>query len=384
MYQLNQEHLEYKRTLRHFVNNEIIPYAREIDQSGKFPLELIRKCGANGFLSTAFTACSQYPSKDTMFTVLLLEELSRGLGALGLILSPQFQGISLLAAYGSEELKNKILNPALNGELLLAYAITEEKNGTNALEITTTAVKDGNDWILNGKKCWITNAGIADGYLISTLTASASKRRSLSFFYVDKSTPGITFSKEDSMLGCSNSIMGTIELNNCRVPASHLIGSENEAYGFMKHSLNQGRLVISATAIGIAHRALELAIDYSNSKEFFGRKLSSHQGVSFPIAEMYAELAACKSMLYHTSALCDANQSFTADAAALKIMANETCLHICRHSIEIHGAYGLSKASDIERCYRDAQMLTTAEGTLSACKMSIASSLIKSSLDLFL
>lgn len=381
MYQLTQDQLKYKHLIRKYVNTELIPMSERLDASKKFPSDILKKCGELGFLNVSFTPCPKYQSGDAIKAVILLEELSRGLGSLGLILSPQLQGISLLASYGSPEIQNAFLEPALMGEKFLSYATTEEKSGTNALDISTTATKDGDEWILNGKKCWITNAGLADGYFISAQTAMASKRRSISFFFVEKTAPGITFLKNDAMTGCTNSIMGTIELKNCRIPSNHLIGVENEAYTFMKHSLNQGRLAIAATAVGIAHRALELAIDYSTSKEFYGRKLYSNQGISFPIAEMYAQIAACKSMLYHTASLCETNQSFSADAAALKIISNETCIQACRKSQEIHGAFGLSKASEIERCLRDSHMLTTAEGTLSACKMSVSSSLLKASLN---
>ena len=381
MYQLTEQQLNFKHRIREYVNNELLPITQELTNSGKFPSEIIRKCGELGFLNTSFTPIPSTPSGGAIETSILIEELSRGLGSLGLILAPHFQGISLLSTYGSSEIKSKYLIPALHGQTIFSYAITEETSGTSVLDISATATKDGDSWILNGKKYWVTNAGIADGYFIGVQTAFASKRRSLSFFFVEKNTPGLSFKKNDTMTGCSNSIMGTIELKNCRIPSTHLIGIENEAYGFMKNTLNLGRLAASAASIGIAHRALELAIEHSTSRELYGRKLYSHQGISFPIAEMYAQIASCKTMLYHTSALCESNQSFSADVAALKILANETCIQVCRKSQEIHGAFGLSKASEIEHCLRDAQMLTTAEGTLSACKMSISSALLKSSLD---
>lgn len=381
MYQLTQQQMTLKNEIRKFVNENLIPIAKELETSHKFPSEIIKRCGELGYLNTSFTPTPSITSGGAIETAILIEELSRGLGSLGLILAPHFQGISLLSIYGSSELKSKYLTSALHGQSIFAYAITEENSGTNVLDISATATKDVNDWILNGKKCWVTNAGIADGYFICVQTALASKRRSLSFFFVEKNTPGLSFAKNETMTGCASSVMGTLELNNCRIPSTHLIGTENDAYGFMKSSLNLGRLAASAASIGIAHRALELAINYSTSREFYGRKLYSHQGISFPIAEMYTQIAACKNMLYHTAALCESNQSISTDVAALKLLANETCIQVCRKSQEIHGAYGLSKEAEIERCLRDAQMLTTAEGTLSACKMSVSSSLLKSSLD---
>lgn len=383
MYQLNKEQLEYKKKLRNFVDDELIPMANALDASEKFPSEIIKKLGTLGFFKTSFSSPEDTTCGNAIETVILFEELSRGLTALGLILAPHFQGIALLASYASDTLRSSYLDAAFSGDVLFSYAITEESGGTNALDISTTATKNGDSWILNGKKCWVTNAGIADGYFILAQTAIASKRRSLSFFFVEKGTPGLVFKKKEKMIGCSNSIMGTIELNQCSISLDHLIGTENEGYMLMKQSLNHGRLAIAAAAIGTAHRALELCIHYASWKEFYGRKLYSHQGISFPIAEMYAEISACKNMLYHTAGLCDLKESFTADAAALKILANTTCMQICQKSQEIHGAFGLSKDSEIERCLRDSHMLSTAEGTLSACKMTVSSALLNSDLNLY-
>ena len=382
MYQLTPELIEFKRTLRNFINSKIVPQIPALNASGKFPSKIISELGAAGYLNTSFE-CDPPVQNSCMKTVLVLEEISRALGSLGLILTPHFQGVSLLSKYADESLKKTFLESALQGEHLYAYSITEESGGTNALNLSTTGIKDGDSWIINGQKCWITNAGVADGYFINAQTANSSKRRSMSFFFINKDTPGFHFKEKAHMTGCTNSVMGTIELNNCRIPESCLIGTVNEGYSIMKHSLNQGRLGISAVSIGIAERALELAIDFSKKREYYGRKLHSYQGISFPIADMYSKINSVRNMLYHTASLCESNQSYSVEAASLKLMANEVSIDVCRKSQEIHGAYGLSKDSEIEHCLRDCSMLTTAEGTLSACRMSISSALLNSSLDYF-
>lgn len=380
MYILTSEQENFKKEIREYVNKEILPNANTLDVSEKFPRYIIEQCGTLGFLNTSFS--SNIPlSKKATNTVIFLEEISRGLASLGLILCPHFQAISLIASHAADSLKTNLLTPALQGKKIFAYAISEENSGTNALEISTTAVKDGNEWVINGKKCWITNAGVADGYFINALTASTSKRRSISFFYVDSHTKGLIFHEKKKMTGCSNSIMGTIELQNCRIPSEHLIGIENEGYSLMKSSLNQGRLGMAAVVTGIAQRAFELAIDFSTHREFYGRKLYSHQGISFPIAEMFAQIISTKNTLYHVAMLCETDKPYSVEAAALKMFANETCNTVCRKSQEIHGAYGLLQNSEIERCFRDSCMLTVAEGTIAACKMSISSALLNSSLD---
>lgn len=379
MYKLTQEQIEFQTSIREYVDKEILPKANALDASGKFPHSILDQCGELGFLNTSFSV-NTISSRGATDTVIFLEEISRGLGSLGLILCPHFQGISLVESYGTDKLKEKILLPALQGKKLFSYAISEENSGTNALDISTTAVRDGDEWIINGKKCWITNAGVADGFFINAQTASTSKRRSMSFFYIDSETKGVFFHEKNKMTGCNNSVMGTIELKNCRIPVDHLIGIENEGYSLMKNSLNQGRLGIGAVAIGIARRSLELALNFSTNREYYGRKLFSHQGISFPIAEIFAQIVSAKNTLYHVASLCESGKGYSVEAAALKMFANEMCSSACRKAQEIHGAYGLSKESEIERCLRDSYMLTSAEGTISACKMSIASALQNSSI----
>lgn len=380
MYKLTQEQTEFQKNIRNYVDKEIIPKANALDISGKFPRSILEQCGELGFLNTSFSV-NTLSSGSATNTAILLEEISRGLGSLGLILCPHFQGISLIESYGTKELKEKILSPALQGKKIFSYAISEENSGTNALDISTTAVRDGDEWIINGKKCWITNAGVADGFFINAQTAFGSKRRSMSFFYIDSETKGVFFYEKNNMTGCNNSVMGTIELKNCRIPVDHLIGIENEGYSLMKNSLNQGRIGIGAVAVGIARRSLELAVNFSTSREYYGRKLFSHQGISFPIAEIFAQITSSKNMLYHVAALCESGDNYSVEAAALKMFANEMCSKACSKAQEIHGAYGLSRESEIERCVRDSYMLTAAEGTISACKMSIASALQNSSIN---
>lgn len=379
MFTLTQEQMDFKRNVREFVEKEVQPTTQKLDTSAKFPYQIIKRCGELGFLDTLFSQSSSH--METTRSILFLEEISRGLGSLGLILCPHFQGITLLSTAACDSLKSEILPQALTGEKVLAYAISEESGGTNALGISTTAVRDSDSWIINGKKCWITNAGAADGYFITAQTASTSRKRSISFFYIDSNNAGVILREPSKMIGCNNSIMRTVLFNDCRIPANCLIGTENEGYPLMKETLNLGRLGISAVATGISQRALELAIEFSESRTYYGRKLSSNQGISFPISEMYAYVSALKNMLYHTAALSESGKSYTVEVSALKIIANEICRKICQKAQEIHGAYGLSKGSEIERCLRDSYMMTSAEGTTQACKMAISSALFNSPLE---
>lgn len=375
MYDFTQEQLDFRKNIREFVDKEVLPQAQRIDISSKFPYQIIKRCGELGFLDHLFSSETNYSNMEVTRGVIFLEEISRGLGSLGLILCPHFQGTTLLSTAASESLRTELIKQVYTGEKLFAYAISEASGGTNALDIATIAVRDGAEWVINGTKCWITNAGIADGYFISARTASSSQRRSISFFYIDSSDIGVIHRERNKMIGCNNSVVGTVQFKDCRIPANRLIGIENEGYTLMKDTLNQGRLGISAVAAGIAQRALELAITFSGSRKYYGRKLSSNQGIGFPIAEMYAHISALKNTLYHTASLCENKKPYSVEVSALKILANEVCSQACQQAQEIHGAYGLSKDSEIERCLRDSYMMTTAEGTTQACKIAVASAL---------
>lgn len=379
MFNLTQEQISFRKNVRAFVEDEIFPIASNLDTFAKFPYQIIKRCGDLGFLNILFSHSAPSGSLKATEGVIFLEEISRGLGSLGLIFCPQFQGTSLLLSSTSDYLKSEVLIPALKGEKILSYAIGEETGGTNALDISTTAVRDGDSWIINGKKSWITNAGISDGYLITARTGSVSKRRSISFFYISSKDKGVIAHERAKMIGLRNSVMGNVEFINCRIPADRLIGFENEGYELMKSSLNQGRLQIGAIATGISQRAMELAIDYSSNRESCMRKLTSYQGISFPIADMFTHIIALRNMVYHTAALCESGVPYSIEGASLKVFASETCRNVCMQAQDIHGAYGLSQDSEIERCLRDAHMLTAAEGTVSACKISISTALLNGS-----
>lgn len=381
MYCLSEEKKQLKRTVKKFVEEEICPVAPMLDKSGVFPTNLITRCGELGFANTFFTMDSGGRSYGALDGVIIIEELSRGLGSLGLIMCPHYQCCDLIAQAGDEELKQSILGPAMKCEKILAYALSEASGGSDALGIDTTAIRNGDCWVLNGAKCWITNAVYADGYIVAAKTSAYGRSRSVSLFYVDKNSPGLILCENDKMIGMHNSPIGTVRFEDCRIPIDCLIGIENEGYRLIKLALNEGRLSLSAVAIGIAQRAMELSTDYSSSMGQYGRSLSSYQGISFKIADMYTNIAAARYMLYHVASICDMRISYTAEAAALKLFSTEMCCAVCRDARQIHGANGLNKEFEVERCFRDSQMLTIAEGTSEICKIIVSNAMYHSKVD---
>lgn len=375
MFQLNGQQKQLRQELRSFVEREILPHRDSYEQSRIFPRELFLKLGKEGYLDLTF----QHKRPDARYggieSSLIIEEISRGLPSMGLSMSPHVQCQNLLALYGSRRLREQVVPAAMGGELLLGFALSEASGGSDALGIDTVAAYDGDGWVLDGEKCWITNAGAADGYVIAAKSARSGRYRDVSLFYVDARTPGLDDSFRASLTGMNNSPNGTIRLKRCRVPADCLIGRENDAYGLIKVLLNEGRLNMSALGVGIAQGAMELAVRFTDSHGRFGRNLASYQGVSFQAARMYEKVFVARNALYAVADLLENQQHASMEVAAVKLFATEMCLEVCRAAVQLHGARGLSQDSAVDRYWRDAQMLTIGEGTSEICQIVISGKL---------
>lgn len=374
---LSDEQLAFKKELRDFTDAEIRPAAGELEKSGAFPRTLYTRLGSLGYLDANFALGRPGAKHNVLEGVIIIEEISRGLASLGLIISPHVQCCDLVATAGSENLRREVLQPALRGEKLLAFALSEESGGSDALGIDTTAVRSGESWILNGKKCWITNAGVADGYVVGAKSPASGRSRSVSLFYVDRSAPGFSVCEQDSMVGMHNSPTGSILLDDCVIPADCLIGSENDAYPLIKTLLNVGRLNMAAVALGIAQAAMEASIAYTSTIGQYGRSLSSYQAIAFMVADMYTKITAARNSLYHVASLFEAGKPATTEVAALKLYATEMCCEVCKTARQVHGANGLKTGSEVERCFRDAQLLTIAEGSSEICRIVVSNALYR-------
>lgn len=376
MFLLTKEQEKLRSELREFVDSEICPVATELDIRGGFPHELFSRIGKQGYLDAEFEYVGSGAKYGSIEGTIIMEELSRGLASLGLILSPHYQCSELIAYAGSSTLKKKIIEPSRRGELIFAFALTEERGGSDALGVDTIAVKDGNRWILNGKKCWITNAGVADGYIVTAKSPSAERSRSMSLFYISKDAPGLKVIQNQHMIGLHNSPMGQIIMDDCSIPDYCLIGQENNSYPLVKPLLNEGRLDMAAVAVGISQAALEFASARAGKIGMYGRSLSSYQGVSFSIADIYTKTMLSRNSLYSVASLMAAGLPHTRDVAALKLFATESCCEICKSACQIFGAYGLSAESSVDRLFRDAHMLTVAEGASEICRIVVSNGLM--------
>ena len=378
MYMFNDSQKALKDKVGSFVRSEVMPVAQELDRNRVFPAQLIKRCGELGLVSPELMTDGHYRASEMS---VVFEELARGSASLALALTPHCLACDIMNTAASPKLEAEIVQPAFSLNKLIAYAISEESGGSDVLSINTTAIRVGDEWVINGSKSWITIAGKADGYLIAARTTLNSRSRDISLFYVDASAEGVSADTGSPMIGLNSCPTGHVTFTNCRIPLENMIGSENQGYAMLKPTLQLGRLAVSAIATGIAGRALELANNYSTTTGKYGRNLSSYQGIAFMLAEMYTKLAASRCMLYCSAEQYDAkDRQSSTDVAATKLMSTELACQVCKTARQIHGANGLSSDFEVDRCFRDSQMLTIAEGTTEICKIIVSNSVINSAL----
>ena len=376
MYRFSEDQKALKDNVSRFVREEVMSEAQELDRNGTFPTQLIKRCGELGLVGRELMTDGSYRASEMC---VIFEELARGSASLALALVPHVLAFDIMSNVVSAKFKSDVIEPGFGLNKLVAYAISEESGGSDVLGINTTAIRLGDEWVINGSKSWITASGRADGYLVAARTALTGSSRDISLFYVDAQTEGLTADTGSPMIGLNSCPTGRVTFTNCRIPAENMIGEENQGYALLKPTLQLGRLAVSSIAAGIAGRALELANDYSTATGKYGRNLSSYQGIAFMLAEMYTKLSASKCMIYCAAEQYDAKERQAAtDVAAAKLMSTELACEICKSARQIHGANGLSGDFEVDRCFRDAQMLTIAEGTSEICKIIISNAVINS------
>lgn len=362
---------------RTFAQEVIRPAARRLDESEVFPWPWFRRCGELGLTGVSFPVKYGGQGMGELEAVLVLEELSRESGAMGLLTTAHMmQACNILREGGTEEQKQSVLRPALKGETLLGFALTEETGGSDALGLHTVARRDGEGWIINGSKRWISNAGEAQAYAVAAITDPARSRRGISIFLVEEGTHGLVCDRPERKMGMNNSPAGSLQLTDCYVPKSSLVGEENGGYPLVQTALKGGRLGISAVSVGMAQGAMDRALEYARHREQFGRPITSYQGISFLLAEMYADIYVARTMLHHVAYKRDCGGDISVDLAALKLFASEMCCKVCDKAIQILGGNGYSRDYEVERYARDARMLTIGEGTSQVCKVIIGNHLI--------
>ncbi|MCD7947514.1 MAG: acyl-CoA dehydrogenase family protein [Oscillospiraceae bacterium] len=371
------QHEELRAKIRTFAETEIKPIASELDQENRFPDDIVKQMGKMGLMGLPFPKEYGGSGLDIMSYAIAVEELSRVDGGVGVILSAHVSlGSWPIMAYGTEKQKKQYLIPLAKGEKIGAFGLTESEAGSDAGGTETTAELDGDYYILNGGKIFITNAPKADIYVVFAVTTPDIGTRGISAFIVEKGWAGFDFGEHYDKLGIRSSSTAELVFNNVRVPKENLLGEEGQGFRIAMETLDGGRIGIASQALGIAQGAYESAVEYAKDREQFGKPVAFQQAISFKIADMATKLRACRMLVYSAAELKENHEPYGMEAAMAKQYTSDRCLEIVNDALQIYGGAGYIKGIDVERFYRDAKICTIYEGTNEIQRVVIASHIL--------
>ena len=375
---LTKEQELVRQMVRDFAVNEVKPIAAEIDVTERFPMENVKKMGELGMMGIPFPTEFGGAGGDVLSYILAVEELSKVCATTGVILSAHTSlCASLINENGTPEQKEKYLRDLCTGNKIGAFGLTEPGAGTDAAGQQTTAVLDGDNYILNGSKIFITNGGVADTFIVFAMTDKSKGTKGISAFIVEKGFPGFSIGKKEDKLGIRASSTTELIFENCIVPKENLIGKEGKGFGIAMKTLDGGRIGIAAQALGIAEGALDEAIKYMKERKQFGRPIAAFQGLQWMVAEMSTKIEAARFLVYKAAWLKENKQPYSIDAARAKLYAAEVAMDVTTKAVQLFGGYGYTKEYPVERMMRDAKITEIYEGTSEVQKMVISGSLLK-------
>ena len=375
---LTKEQELVRQMVRDFAVNEVKPIAAEIDVTERFPMENVKKMGELGMMGIPFPTEFGGAGGDVLSYILAVEELSKVCATTGVILSAHTSlCASLINENGTPEQKEKYLRDLCTGNKIGAFGLTEPGAGTDAAGQQTTAVLDGDNYILNGSKIFITNGGVADTFIVFAMTDKSKGTKGISAFIVEKGFLGFSIGKKEDKLGIRASSTTELIFENCVVPKENLIGREGKGFGIAMKTLDGGRIGIAAQALGIAEGALDEAIKYMKERKQFGRPIAAFQGLQWMVAEMSTKIEAARFLVYKAAWLKENKQPYSVDAARAKLYAAEVAMDVTTKAVQLFGGYGYTKEYPIERMMRDAKITEIYEGTSEVQKMVISGSLLK-------
>ena len=375
---LTKEQELVRQMVRDFAVNEVKPIAAEIDVTERFPMENVKKMGELGMMGIPFPTEFGGAGGDVLSYILAVEELSKVCATTGVILSAHTSlCASLINENGTPAQKEKYLRDLCTGNKIGAFGLTEPGAGTDAAGQQTTAVLDGDNYILNGSKIFITNGGVADTFIVFAMTDKSKGTKGISAFIVEKGFLGFSIGKKEDKLGIRASSTTELIFENCVVPKENLIGREGKGFGIAMKTLDGGRIGIAAQALGIAEGALEEAIKYMKERKQFGRPISAFQGLQWMVAEMSTKIEAARFLVYKAAWLKENKQPYSIDAARAKLYAAEVAMDVTTKAVQLFGGYGYTKEYPVERMMRDAKITEIYEGTSEVQKMVISGSLLK-------
>jgi butyryl-CoA dehydrogenase len=376
--ELTPEQEMVRKSVRKFALEVVEPRAKEIDETCEFPWDTVKKMGEMGLMGICFPPQYGGAGLDTVCYAIAVEELSRVCGSTGITLAAHVSlGAYPIFAFGTEEQKRKFLVPLAKGEQIGAFGLTEPNAGSDAGGTETTAVRDGDYYVLNGTKIFITSAGVAQVCIATAVTEKGKGTKGITAFLVEKGTPGFSVGTKEKKLGLRGSDTCEVVFEDCRIPKENLLGREGQGFSIFMNALDGGRISIGAMALGIAQGALDASVKYSKERKQFGRPIADFQAIQWMIADMATEIACARHLVYYSARLKDRGQRTTLESSMCKLFAGETAMRATTKAIQIHGGYGYMKDYPVERYFRDAKLTEIGEGTSEIQRLVIARELLK-------
>ena len=384
---LSKEHEMARALFKEFAEKEVKPLAQEVDETENFPRGTVEKMAKLGFLGIPVPKEYGGQGCDPLTYAMCVEELSKVCGTTGVIVSAHTSlCCDPIMTFGTEEQKQKYLVPLAKGEKLGAFGLTEPGAGTDAQGQQTKAVLEGDEWVLNGSKCFITNGKEADVYVIFAITGTVEKRgrmqKEISAFIVEKGTPGFTFGTKEKKMGIRGSSTYELIFTDCRIPKENMLGKQGQGFKIAMHTLDGGRIGIAAQALGIAEGALERTVAYTKERKQFGIPIAGQQNTKFQLADMATKVKAAQLLVYRAAMkkaefASNSKISYSEEAAMAKLYAAEVAMEVTTKAVQLHGGYGYTREYDVERMMRDAKITEIYEGTSEVQRMVISAELLK-------
>jgi alkylation response protein AidB-like acyl-CoA dehydrogenase len=376
---LTEEQEMLIETVRDFARNELLPQAIEIDRERRFPVETFKQMGEMGLLGLPIPEEYEGAGLDSVTMCLVIEEIAKCCGSTGLGLAAHISLCMMpIYMFGSEEQRARYLPDLASGRVMGAFGLTEPDAGSDAGGTRTTAVKDGDHYVINGSKIFITNANYAETFVVTAVTSpSKPPREGISSFILERGMDGFSISKGDEKLGMRGSDWGELYFSDCRVPAGQLLGAEGSGFSNFMMTLDGGRIGIGSLALGIAMGAYEASLRYAQERTAFGKPIAKQQAIAFKLADMAVGIEAARHLIRSAAVRRDAGKPYTKEAAMAKLFASEMAMRVTFDAIQIHGGYGFTTDYHVERMYRDAKLCTIGEGTSEIQRLVISREILR-------
>ena len=375
---LAEDEVMLRDTVRRFAQERVLPGELERDKACRFHSELVAELAEMGFLGIPVPEEYGGAGMSTMCYALTVEEIAKVSGSLALTMAAHTSlGTMMIVDFGTEEQKREFVTPLAAGKYLGAFGLTEPQAGSDSGATKTSAKRDGDHYVLSGQKSWITNAGYAGSFVVTARTSEGRGAEGISAFIVRRDVPGFAIGQPEKKLGLHSSDSRPLFFDGCRVPAAQRLGPEGDGFKYFMKTLDRGRIIIGAMALGLAEGAFERSLKYAQERKTFGKEIASHQAIAFKLADMATQIEAARHLIHTAARRKDAGLPFTREAAMAKLFASEMAMRVTSDAIQIHGGYGYTREYHVERMFRDAKLCTIGEGTSEIQRLVISRSLVQ-------